>query len=931
MAKRNKLAKTGINFFSTLRMWRKALRGQRYSLTSITSNGSEVTRLVDYETYCEEGYKRNAVVFSAVREIARTAPSARIQVRRRLKRGQTEIYEEHPLQAVLDMPNPKQSHYDFVELLLTYLNLDGNVFILRDREGKHTKALWLPRPDKFTPVIDKKGILYEPDTLVGYTYSTPSDKLYFMPEDVIHIKYPNPGDPYHGAGRGIPPLSAAAYDADNDNSQTSFIKQFFKNGAVPSGIIKSKNILDDTEVKRIQQRLSEQYSGEQNWHKIMVLDADAEYQQTGLRMDQMVFPELRAISETRICAAFKVPPVLIGVKSGLDAATYSNYKLARQALWEDNIIPTNMKLAEAFTRAFSDELGKSMIIKHDYADVVALQQDRTDRFARASQAVMGGWITVNEARREVTLGPLPQGVGDVLYRPLMAEPVDDGAGDAADKGKVFGIGEKVTPTSHENAQLEIASLQDASQSFLAMTEIKGFEGVMIGFGIPSEYGKVLADAVGELPEGSVRTPVEEMHITLALTTDPSNDVILKAVNSVAEKWTGIEGKLGGLIKFPVSPDGLVPICAHFDSPKISEFREEIMTVLRENGVNPLETHGFTPHITLAYLPEGSQMPEIDVPGLTLQFDRVSVSDQEGEIVEVRLGEIASLQDATQSQARNDKEVWAGIIYKRFDRVSRAWEKKFKETAAKVFEGEGQSIEAAIRSKKSSIKTIDYNEIWKEIETWLSAQGMQEWAASFEPLMLGLTEDQMAEWAAALGIDWSIENPAVASFIHEHSYRFAEKIGTTTRNNIRRIMDSAQSEGWSVVRMIDEVRSVYGGWSETRAEMIARSETIRSSNAGAVEAYRQGGITTEEWYASLDERTCSFCGEMHGTQIAVGGVFAYGDTEMVVSGQRLRMDYGDVQYPPLHPECRCTVLPVVLEKMRLMANVIKAKSAPQSPD
>ncbi len=96
---------------------------------------------------------------------------------------------------------------------------------------------------------------------------------------------------------------AAAFDADNDNSQTSFIKQFFKNGAVPSGIIKSKNVLDDTEVKRIQTRIAEQYTGEQNWHKIMVLDADAEFQKTGLNLDEMVFPDLRAISETRICAA----------------------------------------------------------------------------------------------------------------------------------------------------------------------------------------------------------------------------------------------------------------------------------------------------------------------------------------------------------------------------------------------------------------------------------------------------------------------------------------------------------------------------------------------------------------------------------------------------------------------------------------------------
>lgn len=713
MAKRNWLTRTGADVLRTLRIWGKAVRGQRYAVTTINSNGVEVVRLVDYETYCEEGYKRNAVVYASVREIARTAPSARLQVHRRLTRGQTEIFEDSPLQTVLDMPNPRQSHYDFVEMLLTYLNLDGNAFILRERRDGprgETIAMWLPRPDKMTPVIDTRRQVYDEGALLGYSYMMQNgEKVLFMPEQVIHIKYPDPNDRYHGLGRGIPPLMAAAFDADNDNSQTTFIKQFFKNGAVPSGIIKSRNILDDSEVKRIQNRISEQYAGEQNWHKVMVLDADAEYQQTGLNLSEMVFPDLRAISETRICAAFKVPPVLIGVKAGLDAATYSNYALARRALWEDNIIPTTTKLAEALTRAFLGELEEDTLILPDYSQVVALQDDRTNRFARSNQAILGGWITVNEARREVGLGPLPEGVGDVLYRPLMVEAIDDGPGDAASK------------------------------------------------------------------------------------------------------------------RYDVIP----------------------VRTKREKGA----------------------------------------------------GQVKSLNGE--------------IVWKRFDRIARAWEKKFRDKAVDLFERERRGVEAAIRSEKGqSIKAIDYDAIRKAIEAWLAAHGLSAWADGFMPLMLGLTNDQVAEWVAALGVDWSIENPAVEAFIRQYSFQFAEKIGETTREEIREMMSAAQDEGWSITKMIDEIQSIYGGWSETRAEMIARSETIRSSNAGQVEAFRQTGVVEHEWYASPDERTCPFCAEMHGQKIAVGGVWQPEGAEMVVSGQRLVMSYGDVLYPPLHPNCRCTTMAVL---------------------
>ncbi len=89
--------------------------------------------------------------------------------------------------------------------MLTYLNLDGNAFILRDREGKHTRALWLPRPDKMSPVIRQNAAIYDEDALLGYAYTTQNgEKLYFLPEQVIHIKYPDPNDRYGGLGRGIP-------------------------------------------------------------------------------------------------------------------------------------------------------------------------------------------------------------------------------------------------------------------------------------------------------------------------------------------------------------------------------------------------------------------------------------------------------------------------------------------------------------------------------------------------------------------------------------------------------------------------------------------------------------------------------------------------------------------------------------------------------
>jgi HK97 family phage portal protein len=692
--------------------------------------GMGVPSLIDYETYAQEGYGQNAIVHSCVREISRSAPSARLQVQKRLKNSQSEVWEEHPLQAVLDRPNPHQSQSEFVEMLYTYLNIDGNAFIIRERKGTRTTAMWLPRPDRMRPVIEGRG-------LVGYVYVTmDGERIPFLVEDVIHIKEPNPADPYEGLGRGMAPLSAAAVETDVDNRATKFMKMFFDNAAVPFGLLKSKNILSDPEVKRIRARMKEQFSGERNWHELLVLDADADYQRMGLNLEEMAFVDLRAISETRICSVFKVPPILIGIKAGLDASTYSNYTQARRAMWEDKIIPDNNKLSDKLTAAMGDELGPDGRIGHDYSQVVALQEDRNSRFARANQGVNGGWITVNEARREVGLGPVRG--GDVFLRPLMAT--------------------------------------ERSQS--------------------GEDGKRLNHKGHEGHEGRH----EE------------------------------EGKKG------------------------EEGREEL----------------------------------------------------------------------------------GARVWKMRDRVSRAWEMRYAKAAVERFGVEQREVEAAIRSQKrlnhkgheghegrtqreetgEDRKEIAWGNVERAIFGVIDGESEREWMVRFLPLFRGLLEDQAEEEAEQLGIDWNFENPAVRAFLEQYSLTFAQRIGTTTKLALQQVLIQAREEDWQITRLITEVGRLYEGWKDfQRSEMIARSETIRASNAGAEQAYLLAGIEREEWFTSEDERVCEFCGEMHGKTVRVNEVFfRQGETMSVVDQdgktQQLKMDYEDVGYPPLHPDCRCTILPVV---------------------
>ena len=76
----------------------------------------------------------------------------------------------------------------------------------------------------------------------------------------------------------------------------------------------------------------------------------------------------------------------------------------------------------------------------------------------------------------------------------------------------------------------------------------------------------------------------------------------------------------------------------------------------------------------------------------------------------------------------------------------------------------------------------------------------------------------------------------------------------------------------------------------RARMIARMETLYAFNASAKDRYRRNGIGTVEWVAAMTANTCDRCRALDGKRFKLG-------------------EEPDI---PLHPNCRCTLIPIVEE-------------------
>jgi len=161
------------------------------------------------------------------------------------------------------------------------------------------------------------------------------------------------------------------------------------------------------------------------------------------------------------------------------------------------------------------------------------------------------------------------------------------------------------------------------------------------------------------------------------------------------------------------------------------------------------------------------------------------------------------------------------------------------------------------------------------------------------------------------------------------------IQATTKNEVKRSATRVQTEydrasaywhgeagaGLTAQQITQRTTSAFeagaNAVARSRANMMARTGTIWSFNEGAQARYREAGVTYKQWLATEDDLTCEYCMEMDGDIVGVDGEFADAGAGVasidptVQSRLKIPAEFG-VEHPPLHPYCRCTIVPVIEE-------------------
>lgn len=165
---------------------------------------------------------------------------------------------------------------------------------------------------------------------------------------------------------------------------------------------------------------------------------------------------------------------------------------------------------------------------------------------------------------------------------------------------------------------------------------KAGSGLMVALMLPPEVA-----ARAALPGGEA---AGQLHVTLGYLGKAANlpedalERVREAVRGVCAAFGPIVGTLGGLGRFNASPqsDGKDVVYASFDAAVLPALRQAVVEAIDQTGLEVKKHHGYSPHVTLAYVDPADPLPVHRVETQALAVSAISlVSGSEREDIPLR--------------------------------------------------------------------------------------------------------------------------------------------------------------------------------------------------------------------------------------------------------------------------------------------------------
>ena len=251
------------------------------------------------------------------------------------------------------------------------------------------------------------------------------------------------------------------------------------------------------------------------------------------------------------------------------------------------------------------------------------------------------------------------------------------------------------------------------------------------------------------------------------------------------------------------------------------------------------------------------------------------------------------------------------------RAVRAFADGIQADIDKVIEEVSRKLSASIRAGD----TVTQRQL-EEVQAALKASQKKliaDLANTAKPYAQTIAEAGLSQGASLLpdgSLDLGLLSGKASEFVVQATNRAAIRMAQSVSDslaervsNIIRVGIEETATGTDVIGLLEEA-----GFDENRAQTIARTESARAYTDGQNAAWEASGVVKgKTWLVS--PYACEFCeaaAAQYGEKsVGVNDAFyERGATITGASGATMALDFDDTSGPPLHPNCRCSLLPVI---------------------
>lgn len=220
-----------------------------------------------------------------------------------------------------------------------------------------------------------------------------------------------PGYVLAGQRLGLSVIAYAAAAISLGHSAEAFGRDWFDDGAHPSGLLKFDGELSEAEATTAKERWMAKVHGSR---EPVTLGSRWSYEPIQILAEDSQFLETIQANDATVARFFRVPPEIIGSSSGTHSVTYANVEQRHLSVLQVTLGPWTRRLEEALS---------ALLPRQQYARANVDAFLRTD--ARTSSEVMdrelrNGLLQLNEGRALKERPPLPG--GDTHVWPPLPSP-----------------------------------------------------------------------------------------------------------------------------------------------------------------------------------------------------------------------------------------------------------------------------------------------------------------------------------------------------------------------------------------------------------------------------------------------------------------------------------------------------------------------------